>query len=60
MLERRRTARAVDGLAALAMNAEAARDPRDGKTRGLRVVTLSDGETLHNAFFNRDFKAMAP
>ncbi len=31
-------------------------DPRDGKTRILRVVTLEDGETVHNAFFDRDFK----
>lgn len=25
--------------------------------RALRVVTLSDGETVHNAFPDRDFKA---
>ncbi len=31
-------------------------DARDGKTRWLRVVTLADGETVHNAFFDRDFK----
>lgn len=31
-------------------------DPRDGKTRFLRVVTLEDGETVHNAFFDRDFE----
>jgi len=31
-------------------------DPRDGKTRYLRVVTLEDGETVHNAFFDRDFE----
>ena len=31
-------------------------DPRDGKTRTLRVVTLEDGETVHNAFFDRDFE----
>jgi hypothetical protein len=30
-------------------------DPRDGRTRYLRVVTLDDGVTLHNAFFDRDF-----
>ena len=30
-------------------------DPRDGKTR-FRVVTLEDGETVHNAFFDRDFE----
>jgi hypothetical protein len=31
-------------------------DPRDGKTRFLRIVTLEDGETIHNAFFDRDFE----
>jgi len=30
-------------------------DSRDGKPRILRVVTLDDGETIHNAFFDRDF-----
>ncbi len=30
-------------------------DPGDGKTRYLRVVTLDDGQTIHNAFFDRDF-----
>ena len=30
-------------------------DTRDGKIRFLRVVTLDDGETIHNAFFDRDF-----
>ncbi len=35
-------------------------DPRDGKTRALRVVTLDDGETVHNAFFDRDFKITSP
>ncbi len=28
--------------------------------RWLRVVTLSDGETVHNAFPDRDFKEPAP
>lgn len=28
----------------------------DGKGYILRVVTLEDGETVHNAFFDRDFK----
>ena len=28
----------------------------DGKRYMLRVVTLEDGETVHNAFFDRDFK----
>lgn len=31
-------------------------DTRDGKTRVLRVVTLEDGATIHNAFFDRDFR----
>jgi hypothetical protein len=30
-------------------------DARDGQERVLRVVTLEDGETVHNAFFDRDF-----
>jgi len=28
----------------------------DGKAYMLRVVTLEDGETVHNAFFDRDYK----
>jgi hypothetical protein len=35
-------------------------DPRDGQTRYLRVVTLGDGETVHNAFFDRDFEGRNP
>lgn len=35
-------------------------DPRDGKTRYLRVVTLEDGATIHNAFFDRDFDGASP
>jgi len=35
-------------------------DPRDGKTRYLRVVTLDDAETIHNAFFDRDFDGGPP
>jgi hypothetical protein len=35
-------------------------DPRDGKTRYLRIVTLADGETVHNAFFDRDFGIRPP
>jgi hypothetical protein len=31
-------------------------DTRDGKERILRVVTLADGETIHNAFFDRNFR----
>ncbi len=31
-------------------------DPRDGETRYLRVVVLDDEETVHNAFFDRDFE----
>jgi hypothetical protein len=30
-------------------------DTREGKARILRVVVLEDGETIHNAFFDRDF-----
>ena len=32
------------------------RDPRNGSWRILRVVTLSDGETIHNAFFDRGYR----
>ena len=32
------------------------RDPRDASWRILRVVTLSDGETIHNAFFDRGYQ----
>ena len=35
-------------------------DARDGKSRILRVVTLADGETVHNAFFDRDFSKDGP
>jgi hypothetical protein len=28
----------------------------DGETRFLRVITLEDGETVHNAFFDRNFQ----
>jgi hypothetical protein len=31
-------------------------DTPDGKPRILRVVTLDDGETIHNAFFDRNFR----
>lgn len=31
------------------------RDTPDGKSRMLRVIVLEDGETVHNAFFDRDF-----
>ena len=31
-------------------------DARDGTTRVLRVVTLDDGDTIHNAFFDRDIR----
>jgi hypothetical protein len=34
-------------------------DPRDNRTRILRVVTLEDGETIHNAFFDSNFKDKA-
>jgi hypothetical protein len=32
------------------------RQPDDGRPRHLRVVTLADGETVHNAFFDRGFR----
>jgi hypothetical protein len=35
-------------------------DPGDGHERILRVVTLDDGETLHNAFFDRGFREQVP
>lgn len=35
-------------------------DRRDGTTRVLRVVTLDDGETIHNVFFDRDFRDEEP
>jgi hypothetical protein len=35
-------------------------DVRDGKERILRVVTLEDGETIHNAFFDRDYREDGP
>jgi len=31
-------------------------DAPDGKARYIRVVTLEDGETILNAFFDRDFR----
>lgn len=30
--------------------------PGETKARVLRVVTLEDGETVHNAFLDRDFR----
>ena len=30
--------------------------PDERRSRILRVVTLSDGETIHNAFFDRRFR----
>ncbi|MGK2873699.1 MAG: hypothetical protein ACSLFL_15820 [Alphaproteobacteria bacterium] len=35
-------------------------DAPDGKLRYLRVVTLDDGETIHNAFFDRNFEEDRP
>ncbi len=32
-------------------------DKRDAQERFLRVVALEDAETVHNAFFDRDFRA---
>jgi hypothetical protein len=33
-----------------------ATDPRDGQQRVLRIVTLADGATIHNAFFDRGYR----
>ncbi len=35
-------------------------DPRTGQVRVLRLVTLEDGETLHNAFFDRGYREAPP
>jgi hypothetical protein len=35
-------------------------DPRDGRVRIRRVVTLDDGETIHNAFFDRGYQEDPP
>ena len=37
-----------------------ARLPGEEETRILRVVTLEDGETLHNAFLDRGFRKDGP
>ena len=34
--------------------------PDEGKIRILRVVTLDDGQTIHNAFFDRGFRKEEP
>ncbi|OYY71803.1 hypothetical protein [Sphingomonas sp. 28-63-12] len=34
--------------------------PNEVETRILRVVTLDDGSTLHNAFIDRNFREDAP
>ncbi len=34
--------------------------PIEDGARFLRVVTLADGETVHNAFFDRNFRPEAP
>ena len=34
--------------------------PGQVKPRVIRVVTLEDGETVHNAFFDRNFRKDAP
>lgn len=36
------------------------KDALDGKPRYLRVITLADGETIHNAFFDRNFEENLP
>jgi hypothetical protein len=35
-------------------------DPRDGRERVLRIVTLEDGETILNAFFDQGFREDPP
>lgn len=35
-------------------------DPRDGQERVLRIITLEDGETVHNAFFDRGYREAPP
>lgn len=35
-------------------------DERDGVQRALRVVTLDDGLTIHNAFYDRNFEDTQP
>ncbi|HMP75532.1 MAG TPA: hypothetical protein PKE12_04470 [Kiritimatiellia bacterium] len=32
----------------------------DFENRALRVILLNDGRTVHNAFFDRDYKDQAP
>jgi hypothetical protein len=34
--------------------------PGEARPRFLRVVTLEDGETVHNAFFDRNFREGRP
>jgi len=34
--------------------------PDEAEPRFLRVVTLDDGETVHNAFFDRNFREDRP
>ena len=34
--------------------------PGERFTRVVRVVTLEDGETIHNAFFDRSFRIGSP
>jgi len=35
-------------------------DPRDGERRAMRIILLEDGETVHNAFYDRDFTEIEP
>jgi hypothetical protein len=52
---RRRGGRARRGRSELSVI-----DQRDGRERVLRVVTLEDGATLHNALFDRSFREQVP
>ena len=35
-------------------------DARDGQSRVLRILTLSDRETVHNAIYDRSFRETTP
>jgi hypothetical protein len=38
------------------MTGGSGRNPGEDSDRVLRVILLDDGETVHNAFFDRDFR----
>jgi hypothetical protein len=45
---------------ALPKPASVSRRAGEARPRYLRVVTLEDGETVHNAFFDRNFREDVP